>query len=219
MKAFILAAGYGTRMRPLTNHKPKPLLKIAAKSLLEHHLTALADAGFQQVVINTAYLGEQIEEAIGNGSKWNLKVDYSREGEPLETGGAIEHALPILGEEPFLLVNGDVFCDFPFERLSNLKPEFAHIVLVPTPEFKQTGDFSLTPEGILSNQAPLNYTYSGIGIYSAKWFLNHRHGKPFPLGPVLREQADNAQVTAELFQGVWHDIGTPERLAELNQQF
>ncbi len=218
MKAFILAAGYGTRMRPLTDSTPKPLLKAAGKPLIEYHIERLAAAGIRQIVINTAYLGDQIEAALGDGARFGVRIDYSREGEPLETGGAIVFARELLGDEPFLLVNGDIYCEYPFALLLNSSNgttiSSAHLVLVPNPEFKEQGDFSVS-NGYLSNHAPHEYTYAGIGIYNPNCFEQYQHGESFALGPWLRTQAEQQNITAEIYQGTWMDIGTPQRLQQL----
>ncbi len=214
MKAFILAAGYGTRMRPLTDATPKPLLTAAGKPLIQYHIERLAAAGVQEIVINTAYLGGQIEAALKDGSNWQVQIDYSREGEPLETGGAIVYARELLGDEPFLLVNGDIYCEYPFAQLLNQAPQAAHLVLVPNPVFKDQGDFGLT-ESYLSNQPPLDFTYSGLGVYNPSCFAHIERGESFALAPWLRQQADLTAVSAEVYQGKWMDIGTPERLKQL----
>lgn len=218
MKAFILAAGYGTRMRPLTDSTPKPLLTAAGKPLIQYHIERLAAAGIRQVLINTAYLGEQIETVLGDGSRFGVCIDYSREGEPLETGGAIVFARELLGDEPFLLVNGDIYCEYPFvlllNRHSDVSIKSAHLVLVPNPEFKQQGDFGVD-DGYLSNHAPLDFTYAGIGIYNPCCFDQYQHGESFALGPWLREQAERQTISAEVYHGTWMDIGTPQRLQQL----
>lgn len=216
---MILAAGRGERMRPLTDAHPKPLLKIGGKTLLEHHLENLAAAGFRDVVINTAWLGEQIPAYIGDGSRWGLGIAYSHEGWPaLETGGGIYKALPLLGPEPFLVVNGDVWTDW---RPS--KPELpaqwtaktlAHLVLVPNPPHHLKGDFCLE-QGWVSEQGAQRHTYSGIGFYHPTLFEGCSPGA-FKLAPLLFAAAADARVSGELYQGRWYDIGTPQRLAELD---
>ncbi len=225
MKAFILAAGLGTRMRPLTDTTPKPLLKAGGKALIDYHIERLAEAGIKDIVINTAHLGEQIEAHLGNGKSFGVQIQYSREDQPLETGGAITHALNLLGSEPFLLVNGDVFTDFPFssliedslneDSLIKNKPDFAHLILVPIPAFKSQGDFGLD-NGLLKNAKHPKYTYAGIGVYNPHYFQQFDRGDSFALGPLLKQEAEHGRVSAQLYQGLWMDIGTPERLAELD---
>ncbi|MEE4244025.1 MAG: nucleotidyltransferase family protein [Kangiellaceae bacterium] len=216
MKALILAAGLGTRMRPLTDHCPKPLLAVGDHKLIEYHLYRLAAIGVTEVIINTAYLAEQIEDYLADGERYGLTIHYSQEGMPLETGGAIRHALPLLGDQPFLLINGDVYCEYPLTSLLDQDPEFAHLLLVPNPEFKQQGDFGCV-DGLLTNQADELYTYAGIGVYQPSFFQQYQTQSSFPLAPIIRQQADAKRVTAELYNGVWMDIGTPQRLETLSQ--
>ncbi|WP_144392176.1 N-acetylmuramate alpha-1-phosphate uridylyltransferase MurU [Pleionea sediminis] len=216
MKAFILAAGLGTRMRPLTNNTPKPLLKIGSKPIIHYPIEKLKQAGIESIVINTAYLGQLIKDALGDGSRFGVNIAYSDEGEPLETGGAIRHALPLLGDEPFILVNGDIYTDFPFENLLGKCPEVAHLVLVENPSFKEVGDFGICGSR-LTNDLSQSFTYSGIGVYNPAFFQRYAAGSSFPLGPVLREQAEQQLVSAEVYRGCWMDIGTPERLHQINE--
>jgi N-acetyl-alpha-D-muramate 1-phosphate uridylyltransferase len=215
MKAMILAAGRGERMRPLTDNTPKPLLRVGGDYLIEYHLRALAKAGFETVVINHAHLGEQIEEALGDGSRYGLSITYSPEGSALETGGGIFHALPLLGEEPFLVVNGDIWTDFPLERLKIQSLQLAHLVLVDNPPQHTKGDFALQ-EGRVSETEGERFTFSGIGIYRPELFAGCKPGA-FPLAPILRRAMAAGQVSGEHYQGRWYDIGTPERLAQLDQ--
>jgi N-acetyl-alpha-D-muramate 1-phosphate uridylyltransferase len=215
MKAMILAAGRGERMRPLTDNTPKPLLRVGGDYLIEYHLRALAKAGFETVVINHAHLGEQIEEALGDGSRYGLSITYSPEGSALETGGGIFHALPLLGEEPFLVVNGDIWTDFPLERLKIQSLQLAHLVLVDNPPQHTKGDFALQ-EGRVSETEGDRFTFSGIGIYRPELFAGCKPGA-FPLAPILRRAMAAGQVSGEHYQGRWYDIGTPERLAQLDQ--
>lgn len=217
MKAFILAAGYGTRMRPLTNHRPKPLLPIAGKPIIQYHIERLQRSGITELVINTAYLGEQIESLLGDGSQFGVSIAYSHEGTPLETGGAIVHARELLGREPFLLVNGDIYTDYPFQNLLQKSPELAHLILVDRPAFKQEGDFGLEGDR-LTNGPDKPYTYAGIGIYNPAAFTQYATGESFALGPLLREQSELGRITAEVFKGHWMDIGTPQRLQEIDAQ-
>lgn len=219
MKAMILAAGLGTRMRPLTNHTPKPLINVLGKPLIEYHLEKLSAAGITDVVINHAYLGEQIEEFVGSGARWNLKVYFSREMEPLETGGGICQALPLLGSDPFLVINADVWLNYPLRELINHSfPALAHLVLVPNPEHHQQGDFFLGEDGWIDNQNEglHTYTFSGLSVLRPQLFSGKLPGK-FPLAPLLKEAINKHQVTGELFDGYWLDVGTIERLQTLEQ--
>lgn len=213
MKAMILAAGRGERMRPLTDTTPKPLLKVDKLCLIEHHILNLKKAGITDLVINTAWLAEKIHKKLGNGSNYGVSITYSDEGEALETGGGIKKALPLLGESSFLVVNGDVWCDYDYKNLPNLKKEcLAHLILVDNPQQHPEGDFSIK-KGLLSNNDNEKKTYSGIGIYSPKLFTQKE--ERFPLGPLLRSAADNNLISAENYTGYWLDIGTPERLQKL----
>lgn len=217
MKAMILAAGLGTRMRPLTNHTPKPLLKVLGKPLIAYHLEKLSVAGIREVVINHAYLGEQIEEFVGSGAHWDLKVYFSREMEPLETGGGICQALPLLGNEPFLVINADVWLDYPlYELMDHSFPALAHLILVPNPAHHTQGDFYLNQDGWLDQHAAdeHRYTFSGLSVLRPQLFAQKLPGK-FPLAPILKEAINKHQVTGELFDGYWLDVGTVERLREL----
>ncbi len=216
MKAMILAAGLGNRMRPLTDHKPKPLLEVAGKPLIVYHIEKLAAAGFSEIVINIAHLGFMIPEALGNGSKWGVKISYSDEQEEgaLESAGGIVKALPLLGDQPFLVVNGDVWCDYEFDAKFDLKDDLAHLVLVDNPDHNTKGDFVLE-EGRVANDGTVKHTFSGIGYYSPKLFETLTYGST-PLAPLLREAMLLDKVSGELYIGEWRDIGTPERLAEIN---
>ncbi|MDD9893195.1 MAG: nucleotidyltransferase family protein [Gammaproteobacteria bacterium] len=203
MKAMILAAGLGTRMRPLTDHTPKPMLKVAGKPLIQYQVERLVAAGVHQIVINHAYLGEQIETFLGDGTQFHCSITYSAEAEPLETGGGIFKALPLLGDDPFLLVNGDVWTDFDYAQLQPSKE--ANLVLVDNPAHNLTGDFDLLGE-------PL--TFSGIAVYQPSFF-NGLAVERAPLGPLLRQKIAAGLVDAVHHQGHWMDIGTPQRLADL----
>ncbi len=216
MKAMILAAGLGNRMRPLTDHKPKPLLEVAGKPLIVYHIEKLAAAGFSEIIINIAHLGYMIPEALGNGSKWGVKISYSDEQEEgaLESAGGIVKALPLLGDQPFLVVNGDVWCDYEFDAKFDLKDDLAHLVLVDNPDHNTKGDFVLE-EGRVANDGTVKHTFSGIGYYSPKLFETLSYGS-IPLAPLLREAMSLDKVSGELYIGEWRDIGTPERLAEIN---
>ena len=223
MKAMVLAAGRGERMRPLTDREPKPLLRVGGKRLIEYHLERLAAGGFHEVVVNTAWLGDQIEAALGSGRQYGLSITYSHERpEALETGGGIFNALPLLGSAPFLLVNGDVWTDIDFAALRREPPagSLAHIVLVRNPPQHPRGDFVLE-HGHVSEGEGTRHTYSGVGIYRPELFAGCEPGK-FPLLPLLRRAIAARQLTGELHAGRWYDIGTVERLkaldAELNRE-
>lgn len=217
MKAMILAAGRGERMRPLTDHTPKPLLSVGGKPLIVWHLERLAKAGFKEVVINHAHLGEKIEQALGNGKAWGLNIKYSPEMNALETAGGIANALPLLGDTPFLVVNGDVFTEIDFAGLDLVFPSLAHLVMVSNPKQHATGDFVLK-SGKITDQGDSKLTFSGIGIYHPKLFEDVERGVAAKLAPLLRAAMDKGLVTGEYYDGVWHDIGTPERLAFLDNQ-
>ena len=217
MKAMILAAGRGERMRPLTDHIPKPLLKVGGKSLIVWHLERLAKAGFKEVVINHAHLGEQIEQALGDGSVWGLNVQYSPETSALETAGGIANALPLLGDAPFLVVNGDVFTEIDFGALQLVSPNLAHLVMVDNPPQHPDGDF-VVDSGKVTNQGNHKLTFSGVGIYHPSLFVDVEQGQAAKLAPLLRLAMAKGLVTGEHYQGVWHDIGTPERLSFLDKQ-
>lgn len=212
MKAMILAAGKGERLRPLTLHTPKPLVRVAGVPLIEYHLRALAAAGFRDVVINHAWLGEQIEAHLGDGSGFGLQIRYSAEGEPLETGGGIFRALPLLGREPFLLINGDIWCDFDFGLLKRPLHGLAHLLLVDNPAHNSEGDFSL--DGTRVQDARPGLTYSGIAVLAPALFDGCSAGA-FKLAPLLRDAMQRGQVSGEHYQGQWIDVGTHERLAQV----
>jgi len=216
MKAMILAAGRGERMRPLTDTLPKPLLRIGGQTLIEHQIHQLAQAGIRELVINYAHLGEQIAEALGDGSSYDVSIQYSPEPEgALETGGGIYRALPLLGDEPFLAVNADIWTDFPFDTLPDNPDGLVHLVLVPNPEYHPEGDFALSGQQV-SASGEHKLTFSGIGVYSPALFKDAVPGV-FPLAPLLREAMAAGQVTGECYDGQWSDIGTPERLDEINR--
>lgn len=215
MKAMILAAGRGERMRPLTDHTPKPLLKVGGKPLIAWHLERLATAGFKQVVINHAHLGQQIEAALGDGSQYGLQITYSPEMTALETAGGIANALPLLGDAPFLVVNGDVFTEVDFATLKLQSPNLAHLVMVDNPPQHPQGDFAIQ-SGKLVEAGEVQLTFSGVGVYQPQLFAEIKAGEPAKLAPLLRAAMAQGKVSAEHYQGTWHDIGTPERLAELN---
>lgn len=216
MKAMILAAGRGERMRPLTDTTPKPLLRIGGQTMIERHVHALARAGFTDLVINYAHLGEQIEKALGDGDAYGVEIAYSPEtGGALETGGGIFNALPLLGSEPFLVVNSDIWTDYPFEQLPDRPEALAHLVMVDNPGQHPQGDFSLSM-GQLSSKGPAMLTFSGIGVYRPELFSGCTAGA-FPLAPLLRQAMEAGQASGEHYRGRWFDIGTPERLDAVNR--
>ncbi len=214
MRAMILAAGQGERLRPLTDTVPKPLIKAGGKPLIEHHLEHLADAGFREVVINTGHLGDQLPAALGDGSRWGLGLHWSHERpEPLETGGGIFQALPLLGAGPFAVISGDIWCDYPLDRLRHVKCDRAHLVVVPNPPHHPEGDLALNGGRLRTGGEP-RYTFSGIAVYHPRFFEGCSPGR-WRITELLRRTADEHLVTGELHRGAWHDSGTPERLAAL----
>ncbi|GFM86291.1 mannose-1-phosphate guanylyltransferase [Pseudomonas cichorii] len=217
MKAMILAAGKGERMRPLTLHTPKPLVRAGGVPLIEYHLKALHQAGFHDLVINHAWLGQQIEDYLEDGQRWGLNIRYSPEGEPLETGGGILRALPLLGDEPFVVVNGDIWTDYNFAELRRPIAGLAHLVMIDNPAHHPTGDFSLI-DGQLQDGVPdaQRLTYSGIAILHPRLFAGCEAGA-FALAPLLRQAMAQGQVTGEHFRGTWIDVGTHERLGEVER--
>jgi len=222
-KAMILAAGLGQRMRPLTDRLPKPMLIAGGKPLLQYHLEALAGAGTTEVIINLAYLGEKIREFVGDGNQFGLSVQYSEEPEPLETAGALLNALHLLGDDPFILLNGDVWTDYPLANLNNCSlntNEDAHLVLVPNPEFHPNGDFSPNAAGVLENNPDLaKFTFAGISVIHPRLIKYYPQRRvKFPLGEVLKYGIGAKRIGAEVYTGLWSDVGTPERLASLNAQ-
>lgn len=224
MKAMILAAGRGERMRPLTDRCPKPLLQAGGKPLLQWHIEALAAVGIRQIVINHAHLGHQIENHFGDGAALGVQLSYSPEASALETAGGIRQALPLLGDAPFLVVNGDVSCDWPMRRALEIADNWkngqsAHLVLVPNPSHNLKGDFALQGNTVqLPTTDEAAWTFSGIGVYHPDLFKGLQAGQVAKLAPLLREAMAAGKVQGELFDGFWMDIGTPERLEELNQR-
>lgn len=216
MKAMILAAGRGERLRPITDSIPKPLVQVRGKSLIQHHVEALVAAGFTELVINHAWFGEKIEAALTDGSQFGASIQYSAEGTALETGGGIHKALPLLGDDPFLVVNGDVFTDYPFAQLTTQPSKLVHLVLVRNPPQHPKGDFALQGDKLL-RQGDEMHTFSGIGVYSPSFFKDCQPGK-FPLAPMLFKAIEEQQVTGEVYDGVWEDVGTVERLNKLNEE-
>lgn len=227
-RALIFAAGKGERMRPLTERTPKPLLHVGGKRLIEWHLDKLAAFGVHEVIINTSWLAEQFPDVLGDGSDWNLRLTYSHEGpEPLETGGGMLHALPKLGDTPFLVVNGDIWTDFDFAALPLEPRGVGHLVLVPNPTHHPLGDFVLAANGDLHERGYPTHTYAGMGVFRptilADWItiLGDLQGKSldpprFPLAPLLFAATRRGALTGQMHTGAWSDVGTPQRLAELD---
>lgn len=223
MKAMILAAGYGTRMRPLTDHTPKPLLPAGGKPLIVWQIEKLRQAGFTELVINHSHLGQQLEDSLGDGRLLDVHIQWSHESTPLETAGGILQALPLLGNSPFLVINGDIWIDYPLQQLHacGKMPYLAHLVLVDNPPHHLHGDFafvdnSTTPIPLLCSEGDNLHTFSGLSVLHPQLFAGLTPGK-HALGPLLRQAMQQQQVSGELFQGRWIDIGTPERLSELDR--
>ena len=222
MKAMILAAGLGNRMRPLTLHTPKPLLEVGGKPLIVWHIEKLQNIGIKEIVINTAWLGEKLAQALGDGSQFGVNILWSHEGEGLETAGGIINALPLLGQEPFILVNGDVWSTMDFSTFLDVKLEndLAHLVLVENPAQHPNGDFTLANGRAYTfdqNQSGEALTYSGVAVIHPGMFAGLENGKR-PLAPLLKQAMLEQQISASKMQGVWVDVGTPERLNVLDQQ-
>jgi MurNAc alpha-1-phosphate uridylyltransferase len=215
MKAMLLAAGRGERMRPITDSLPKPLVPVAGKPLIDWHLGALARAGFREVVVNTSWLAPQLHAALGDGSAWGVSISWSDEGPvPLETGGGILRAVPLLGPGPFLVVNADIWTDIDFAALSLEDGAHAHLVLVPNPPHNVRGDFGLDGDLVVSRDTD-RFTYSGVGMFRREFF-DGASGERFPLLPLLNRAIAARHVRGELHRGAWSDVGTPERLAALD---
>lgn len=226
---MILAAGRGERMRPLTDHTPKPLLPVGGKPIIVWHIEQLVRAGITELIINHAHLGHQIEATLGDGSQFGASIRYSPEATALETAGGIAYALPMLGDEPFAVINGDIFCDYDFSRLPvhaaalMTSDDTAHLVLVDNPEQHPNGDFALSGNRIYpltTHHSPLPalLTFSGIGIYRPELFADIPRGSVAPLAPLLRSQIAAGRVSGEHHRGWWVDVGTPQRLAELDSR-
>lgn len=212
---MILAAGRGERMRPLTDTTPKPLLKVGGKPIIHYQIESLARAGIRRLVINHSYLGADIEKQLGDGGRWGVSIQYSPEpGTALETGGGIHNALGLLGEGPFLVINGDVWTDYDLARIGCPAGKLAHLILVDNPAHNREGDFSLQ-NGSISSDPGARLTFSGIGVYRAELF-DDCEGGAFPLAPLLRTAAADGKVSGERFHGKWIDLGTPLRLKELD---
>ena len=218
MKAMILAAGRGERMRPLTDSLPKPLLEVRGKPLIVWHIEKLVKNGFKEIIINIAHLGYKIPEHLGDGAKYGVKIYYSDEQESgaLESAGGIKKALTLLGDAPFLVVNGDIFCEYDFNADFDLRGRKAHLILVPNPAHNTEGDFGLE-HNLVVNESQVMYTFSGIGYYDPSLFENVKLQKS-PLAPLLRKAIDKCEVSGEVFKKLWHDIGTPQRLKEINNE-
>lgn len=220
MRAMILAAGFGERMRPLTDSCPKPLLTVGGRALIEYHLSALRRAGIEDIVINIAHLGKQIEQHLGDGSKYGLSIEYSRESSPLETAGGIANAIHLLGTAPFVVINGDIWCDYPLSDLPQQIEGMAHLILVDNPAHNPTGDFVLNRVGRVDEATADNecLTFAGIGIYRPELFKEIAKATVAPLAPLLVNAMRKGEVTGVHHQGEWLDIGTQERLYELDQR-
>ncbi|UHQ22324.1 nucleotidyltransferase family protein [Lysobacter sp. 5GHs7-4] len=229
MKALIFAAGLGERMRPLTDTTPKPLLAVAGKPLIEWHLKKLAVCGVREVVVNTSWLADRFPQALGDGARWGLRIVYSYEGgTPLETGGGMLHALPLLGDAPFLLVNGDIWTDFDFARLPREPAGLAHLVMVDRPPQATQGDFALDTDGLVRSDGEQRLTYAGLGIYRPQLLDGWREHSsdpgaddPLPrfrLAPILRAHMAAGRISGEHHRGRWTDVGTPQRLQQLDTE-
>jgi MurNAc alpha-1-phosphate uridylyltransferase len=216
MNVMILAAGRGERLRPLTDATPKPLVEAGGETLLGRHLARLARAGFRRAVINVSHLGEHIVRRFDGAAPPGMAIAWSREAEPLETAGGIAQARALLGEAPFLLVNADIWCEFDFSNLRNfqLKKRLSHLVLVPNPSWHPKGDFSLE-RGVIGNAASPRYTYAGISVLSPRLVDGVAPGRTAQLAPLWRAAAERGEVSGELYEGYWNDVGTPERLRDL----
>jgi MurNAc alpha-1-phosphate uridylyltransferase len=214
---MILAAGLGERLRPITDTTPKALVEVGGISMLSQHLQRLADARVERVVINLGWLGEQIAEQIGSGQKFGLQVVYSPEYDNiLDTGGGIKRALPLIGNVPFWVINADIYTDIALPSVKLAADSLAHLVLVPTPAHKESGDFELR-DGKVRNSDSQDLTYSGIAFYRPEFFADAGGGR-FSVVPLWREAADRGQLDGSLYEGTWEDVGTPERLAALNRK-
>ncbi len=215
---MILAAGRGERMRPLTDETPKPLLRVRDRCLIEYHIEGLRRAGVQEIVINLAHLGDRIRAALGEGDRYGVRIHYSEEGAAaLDTGGGIYHALDLLGDEPFIAVNADVWTDYPFERLPRQPAGLAHLVLVDNPSHHPGGDFVLRGGSVQAEGGAERLTFGGIGVYRRKLFGGCAPER-FPLAPLLRAAMSRGEVTGEHYRGRWVDVGTPERLTGLERR-
>ena len=215
MRAMILAAGRGERMRPLTDHTPKPLLEVGGKPLIVWHIERLAKAGITELVINHAHLGQKIEQVLGDGQQWQVHIQYSPEQTALETAGGIAKALPLLGDQPFMVVNGDVFTDIDCAAIDFPAGKLAHLVMVDNPPQHAGGDFALQ-DGIVKEASQDKLTFSGVGVYHPDLFQSVQPGEPAKLAPLLKAAMQQRLVSGQHHTGIWHDIGTPERLKQLD---
>lgn len=214
---MILAAGRGERMRPLTDRTPKPLLEVGGRSLLEHHILALRAASIVEITVNSAYLSEKIRHFLGDGDRWQVRIHHSPEPDgALETGGGIFNALRLLGDDAFVVVNGDVWCDFDYSRIPRLQNQLAHLVLVDNPPHNPQGDFALQRSRVVANPAN-QLTFTGISVLHPQLFAGCQPGR-FPLAPLLRRAIANGRVSGEHYRGRWFDVGTPQRLAALDAE-
>jgi len=219
MKVMILAAGRGERMGNLTQNCPKPLLRVKGRCLIDWHLIKLCEAGFKDVVINVAYLSKEIIGFVGDGSKWGLNISISEEEQALETAGGIKKAIKYLGDEPFAVINADIFSDYNYKNLKNRslqKKSIGHLVLVNNPEHNPKGDFGIMDDGILTMNSERPLTFSGIAIYDPKFFSELAEGNKIKLAPILEIAINKKCIQGELFDGLWSDVGTPERLNMIN---
>lgn len=215
MRAMILAAGRGERMGLLTENTPKPLLRVGDHYLIEYTIKQLVSANVHDIVINVSYCGDQIKSVLGNGDRYDVRIVYSEEVERLETGGGIVKALPFLGEEPFIVISSDIITKYPINKLPSQPNGLAHLVLVDNPSFHPKGDFGLR-DGWVDKQSKPSFTFANIGVYRPELFA-HCQPTRFPLNQLLFPAIDRQQVTGEHYQGVWHNVGTPDILRELNQ--
>lgn len=215
MIAMLLAAGKGERLQPITSNTPKPLVDVRGKPLIDYHLERLAKASVETVVINLGWLGEQIMQHVGGGDRFGLRVVYSPEGDDiLETGGGIHRALPMLGDDPFAVINADIFTDMPLPNITLPDGETGHLVLVPKPDFRAHGDFELLDGKVRNSESP-TLTYGGFAVYRPEFFAGCEAGR-FSIVPLMREAADEGRLGGSIYDGIWQDVGTPERLADLN---
>lgn len=215
MRVMILAAGLGKRMLPLTQHCPKPLLKVGQHTLIEHHLYRLKAAGFKDIVINVSYCRQMIQDHLGDGSAYDLNIHYSIEPSPLETAGGICHALPLLGDTHFAIINGDIWTDYPLEQLHQHPHSPCHLVMISNPPHHPEGDFYLLNQQLRATPPGQRLTYSGIAVYHPRIFKDLAPGVKQPLLPCLTQAIETHTATGEHYHGIWRDIGTPERLSEL----
>lgn len=215
MKAMLLAAGRGKRMRHLTDHMPKPLLKLGEHTLIEHNIFKLAEAGVRELVINLSYHGDQIKHHLGDGQRYGVHIVYSEEGDtPLGPGGGIVNALPLLGDAHFILMAADICSDFPLQTLLNKTQYLAHLVMTPNPDFHHAGDYGID-NGYLSFDGP-KYTYAGHSVWHSALFQDQTPGDILEISPFINKAIEQQQITAELYVGNWHNVGTPEQLHAIN---